>query len=397
VAEHLVDNGHEVTVATTKLTNRESLVHNGVNIVEFNVIGNYIRGMSGEVKEYQDFLTTEKFDALMVKAAQQWTFDALIPVLDSISYRKIHIPCGYPGLYKPEYAKYYQLMPEVLHKFDHLIFYSKEYRDIKFAFENGFTKNTIIPNGASKREFGRKPTDFLRSELGIDENDFVFLSVGSITGGKGHKDILKGFELLDTKKSCTLILNGNRPPHSPNETFITQLRIHSRKGLLSTAKWLVLKFMQSIKILTKSRSLEGIVKDIHKKQSNKKVLIRDLPRSKVVQTFFESDLFVFASHSEYSPLVLFEAAAAGLPFLSVPVGNAAEIAKWTKAGKICTAESNEYGMIVPDPAKLAVDMKYLMENPEELSRMSTQGRKQWSENFFWDKIVPQYEKVLTHE
>ena len=57
--------------------------------------------------------------------------------------------------------------------------------------------------------------------------------------------------------------------------------------------------------------------------AQKTVIRHNLPREKVVDAFFEADLFVFASKVEYSPLVLFESAAAGTPFLTVPAGNAA--------------------------------------------------------------------------
>ena len=57
-------------------------------------------------------------------------------------------------------------------------------------------------------------------------------------------------------------------------------------------------------------------------QRGKRFLMTDMSRADIISAFFSSNLFVFASHVEYSPLVLFESVAAGLPFLSVPVGNA---------------------------------------------------------------------------
>ena len=54
----------------------------------------------------------------------------------------------------------------------------------------------------------------------------------------------------------------------------------------------------------------------------------------VVEAFFAADLFLFPSLIECSPLVLFEAAAAGTPFIATDVGNSREIAEWTGAGLI---------------------------------------------------------------
>jgi len=397
IAERLVKNGHKVTIATSALPNRKELQHNGVQIAEFNVIGNSVNGMTGDVEKYQEFLVSGNFDSVMIKAAQQWTFDAMIPVLDDINYRKIHIPCGYPGLFNPVYSDYYQAMPTVLNKFDHLIFYSADYRDIKFALEHGYSNNTVIPNGASKKEFSIVPDDTIRTQLGIDEENFVLLTVGSFTGAKGHLEIVHGYELLDVNSPTTLILNGNQPPHPALPSFFKQIKMHLEHGILSTGKWLAITMLRFIGIIKKQRSIDTIIEEIHRNQSNKKVLVTDLPRHKLIQIFFSSNLFVFASHSEYSPLVLFEAAAAGLPFLSVPVGNAQEIAKWTECGKICSADRDEFQIIKPDPAVLAVEIKKLIEDPEEMKKMSLQGKKLWKENFYWDKIVLQYEKVLSPE
>jgi len=62
VSERLVKVGHSVTVATTKLSNRKSKVINGVNIEEFEISGNLVRGINGEEKKYQNYLINSNFD-----------------------------------------------------------------------------------------------------------------------------------------------------------------------------------------------------------------------------------------------------------------------------------------------------------------------------------------------
>src|SRR5258708_35215535 len=121
IAERMALAGHDVTVATSYLRNRQSAAHNGVAIREFKVTGNAVVGMSGEIDRYRNFVREFDGDAILIKAAQQWTFDALWPVLDQISARKIFIPCGFSGLYEPAYERYFLLLPEVLAKFDQLI------------------------------------------------------------------------------------------------------------------------------------------------------------------------------------------------------------------------------------------------------------------------------------
>ena len=103
VAERLVVLGHEVTVATTALPNRDFSNLNGVQIAQFAVSGNLVRGMTGEIERYRQFVRSFACDAILIKAAQQWTFDALWPDLEEITARKVFIPCGFLSFFQSEY------------------------------------------------------------------------------------------------------------------------------------------------------------------------------------------------------------------------------------------------------------------------------------------------------
>ena len=127
---------------------------------------------------------------------------------------------------------------------------------------------------------------------------------------------------------------------------------------------------------------------------NKKALLLNLKRDELIEAFFESDLFVFASLIEYSPLVLFEACAAGLPFLTSPVGNAAEIVTWTKGGELCKANSEDNNFIHVDVDDLAQGMKRLLNDPIALKRLGDAGRSAWEAEFNWDSIADRYEEVF---
>jgi glycosyltransferase involved in cell wall biosynthesis len=123
-------------------------------------------------------------------------------------------------------------------------------------------------------------------------------------------------------------------------------------------------------------------------------MVKNLSRYEVIQAYLNSDLFVFASNVEYSPLVLYEAAAAGLPFLSVPVGNAEEIARWTGGGVVCPADIDALGYTRVDPRMLAEHMQALARNPDKLRALGDAGRRNWLERFTWDKITDQYEAIF---
>jgi len=414
LAERMVQRGHQVTVATTQLKVETFKEWNGVKIEHFTVSGNEARGFVGDVEHYRDFVLSFPADAILIKAAQQWTFDALFPVLDQIKVRKVFIPCGFSGLYDPIYRDYFERLPEILAKFDRLIFYANRYRDIDYCRAHGLTKLSFIPNGASESEFKNvEPSPDFRKHLGIAEDSFIFSTVGSRTGVKGHKEIAEAFVQLKTNgKRVTLVLNGNyniapaadapntKQPLGRTLSYFASRAINfvSREGiyraLRRAAGMAIRSFKKRFDQETPEDPLIKYVRLVAHDQS-KQVLITNLPRGEVVDLFKASDLFVFASNIEYSPLVLYEAAAAGTPFLTIPVGNSQEIAEITGAGIVCPATKDSYGYSHVDPPTLAEAMAAAMNNPSLLARLGLAGRKSWEERFTWEKIASQYEAILS--
>jgi glycosyltransferase involved in cell wall biosynthesis len=414
VAERLAAAGHDTTVVTSYLPERNFSSHNGVAIKQFKVSGNAIVGMRGEVGRYRDFILNFGADAILIKAAQQWTFDALWPILREIAARKVFIPCGFSGFYEKSFAAYFAQMPDVLREFDHLIFYAENYRDIDFARAHGLTHYSILPNGASELEFEAPVEADFRRRLGISDNAFVFLTVGNPIGGKGHSQIAEAFFRLETGgRPATLMLNGNWRGLPNNAAAMPGAALIGAR--MSAFRWInhgvgvVRRIADAIrgegwagfKMLGKTSlgrwwSTLRIHKWIERAnaQVGKQALCTDLPRADVVQAFMTADLFVFASIAEYSPLVLFEAAAAGTPFLSVPVGNAEEIARMTGGGMICPAASDDRGYVRVDPTVLAREMERCMGDPDMLARVGARGKENWRRMFTWDAIAPRYESIL---
>ena len=401
LAERLVTRGHQVTVATTKLPTRNFNTLNGVVIKEFGVSGNFVSGMVGEVEQYQKYAVEGDFVVVMIMAAQQWTFDALWPVLDKMKAKKVFIPCGFSGLYEPAYAKYFQQLPGILKKLDHLVFHASKYRDIDFARVHGIGNFSVIPVGASEVEFNVAVDTTFRIRNGISAQSFLFLTVGSFTGLKGHLELAKAFSRmrLPVDQHATLILNGN-------DVLILDSSIGGLfgkfVGLIRTYGWQysfnhILKRLLGMAGLKmgKGVSPRKIASQINKTQPNKQVLVTNYPRQELTQAFMAADLFVFASNVEYSPLVLYESIAAGTPFLSVNVGNSVEIAQWTGAGVICLSAVDERGYTRVDEVALAQAMTELMQQKDRLAELGATGRKNWSERYTWGGISIQYEQIFS--
>ena len=367
--------GHRVSVATSWRADRKLDSVDGMSIHSFKVSGNAVSGMSGEVGRYQSFLIGGKFDFLLVMAAQQWTFDAMLPVLDRIPYRKLHIPCGYSGFYLRKYRDYFRDMETHLRKFDQLIYNSTDYRDINFARDRNVPHINIIPAGASELEFMESRKGRILEKLGIGQDDFVYLSVGAPAFNKGHKEILQAYLLLDVPFASTLVLNGN---------YDATIEASLGSAIKEMGRRVLGKSPLNIKHLA-----------ARNRNPKKKIIFANLEREELIQLFFGTDLFLFASHVEYSPLVIFECLAAGLPFLSIPVGNVDEIVRWSGGGVLCAGKKSKEGFSLADPMEFSKEMRALSLDKAKLHQLSASGRQAWLDNFTWAIIAEQIGNLVS--
>jgi L-malate glycosyltransferase len=383
LARRFAMHGHRVVVATSWRLDRNHHLVDGIEIVSFKVTGNAVSGMTGEVGNYQQFLLEGQFDFLLVMAAQQWTFDALLPVLDQIKYKKLHIPCGYSGFFLRKYRAYYQQMDTHLKKFDQLIYNASDYRDINFARTHGVANINIIPAGASEFEFMEPPRDAAqtRIELGIEDDDFLYLSVGAPAHNKGHMEILQAYLALDVPFKSALVLNGNYDDIPGID--IAAVIESPRSALKELAKRMLGQSPANIIGLAESNQ-----------DTRKKIIFTNLGREKLISLFFEADLFLFASHVEYSPLVIFECLAAGLPFLSIPVGNVVEIAEWSNGGVICPGKISAEGFSFADPTVFSTHIRNLTLDSAKRQSLAANGRQSWLEKFSWGTIAQQIEQLV---
>jgi glycosyltransferase involved in cell wall biosynthesis len=354
VSERLAARGHDVTVATSADPRR--VAGDGpVQVVGFDVRGNDVRGMEGDVEGYRRFVLQGSWDVVMSYAAQEWACDALLPVVGEIGAPTVLAPCGFSGLRDPAYAGYFARLRERLPLFDGLIFHSDTYQDIAFARDAGAEALHVIPNAADEREFGRpRPRGAFRAAHGIEAEEPLLLTVGGHTGLKGHAQSMAALGAL--RQPATLAIIGNTP---------------TGRGCLP---------------LCRARALAARLK-------GRRVILLDPPREQVLDAYADADLFVFCSMVECSPIVLFEAMAAGLPFVSVDAGNAAEIAEWSGAGVVVPSPRRADGLVEADVPAVAKAVDELLADPARRAAMGEAGRRAWQERFTWDAAAARYEAV----
>ena len=355
ISRRLVARGHDVTVATTRLKGRTTRAIDGVEIEEFAIAGNAVRGIQGEADRYRDFLLNGDFDVVMSYAAQQWTTDLLLPLVDRLPYASVLAPCGFSGLHQPAYADYFRSLPEQLGHFDALVLHSETYQDARFVREAGL-RYSVIANGAGADEFAQARPDF-RSTHGIPDGASLLLTVGGHTGLKGHAVLIEAFRRARLKKAVLIVI-GNTP---------------TGRGCLGSCR-------------ARSARTNLLSRD-------KRVLLLDPPREEVLAAYDAADLFVFSSQVECSPLVLFEAMAAQTPFLTVDVGNAAEIASWSGGGVVLPGGKDSRGYTTVETAVLAGGIEALLADRTRLTKLGRSGHAAWKKRFTWEKIVQEYEQV----
>lgn len=361
LSERLVKLGHDVTVATTRLYNRDFTSWNGVKIEEFNISGNAVRGFSGEVDRYQKFILGSDFDVIMNYAAQQWATDLVLPILNKITAKKVFVPCGFSGLYLPEYENYFEQMKIWLRQYDACVYLSNDYRDINFARECRADSNAVlIPNGAGADEFNWKPDMDLRARLNIPGDHFLILHVGSHTGGKGHKEAIQIFKKAKIKHATLLIVGNSFGGGCTRSCRLAE----------TFNNWNPLS-----------------------KLSDKKIIIKSLSRNETVAAYHEADLFLFPSNIECSPLVLFEAMASRTPFLTTDVGNSKEIIEWSNGGALLPTLKFANGYVKADVKTAADVLQQLFYDSKKRKELASNGYKKWKDSFTWEKITKQYEDL----
>jgi glycosyltransferase involved in cell wall biosynthesis len=292
LSEAFVARGHEVTVATAFHPARNYNELNGVKIKSFAVTGKVDLGYNGEIEHYQKFVRSFPCDLLMIYAAQTWSSDLIFPLLDEMKCAKVFSPCGFSSIYNPDYASYFEQMPAIMRKFDHIIYISNSTWDAQFGHRHGIKHFTIAPEGADLTEFSGGKSGF-RQKYGI-RTKYMFLNVATYNRNKGHAFILEAFWRRKSK-DATMVFIGSKPHDRKNSNYLRMLRILSSIIEMRTG-WGTVRFLT------------------------------DVERSWVVRAFYEADLFLFGSTLEVGiPIAIHEAMAAGVPYISSRCGSVEEL------------------------------------------------------------------------
>ena len=336
VSEGLASRGHEVVVVTSGSRRSETL--NRVRIERFPLSGNAARGISGDTRAVLRIVDEFAPDIVFNYAAQTWHADTFASRIgEPRSYRLVLAPCGFSAMEDPRYAGYFSQMRSWLPHYDALVLHSAVYRDWEFAAAAGTPPNLmhVIPNGADEPPLRRAHS---RAET-------LFATVGSHVRSKGHSEFVAAVRQIGSTTAARGVVVA--PP---------------RRGLDIARGCQPRCLLESLRPDRVIRFIDG------------------RPLGAVGGVLAEADAFLFPSQIECAPIVILEAMAAGVPWVSYDVGNVREL-----AGGVVVGSLDE---LVDAGAQLA-------RRPGERARLGEGGRRAWRQRYRWPQIVDRYEQLFT--
>lgn len=341
ISEGLAARGHEVVVATSPDSRRTTARLGGVDVVSFQVTGNLARGLCGEVDRYRAWLARERFDVIMNYAAQAWPTDATLTLLSDLRAATVLATCGFSGMYGARrllYWRYFRLLAQLISNYRALVYHTRAGADVRFGRRYGPAVQEVIPNGADGREFDQAPSGFRqRHDIGTR---YMLLHVGNHYRVKRHRHLTRVMHAL-RDVDATLVLIGEAASGG--------------RGCWD----------QCCRAAARNPRLR---------------LLRGLPRAEVVAAYREADLFLLTSAFEVAPLVLVEAMAGGLPFVSYAVGNVSDLAG---------------GVIVRGTEPMAQAVRSLLADEGRRQALGRAGQDMQRRALEWDRVVDRYEALYT--
>ena len=306
------------------------------NIFEFKIKGNFVRGYSGETIKYQKFLLKENFDIIFFNAAQQWSFDLALPIIEKINSKKILFPCGFSRLKNFLYFPYFKIIQNKINHFDKVICSYRSASDYIFLRKFYKKKIYLINNGSNKpsQTFNHKK---IKDKFKINSKSHIFLNISNIKFNKGQGRVINLFNKLPIQNSVLFLMGEN----------------HSKLYYLY------------IKI---------IIYFFNRLNNKKKIFLLASNKNIKNQLYYISNFFLFGSRIEYDPLVMYESIVHDLKFISYNVGSCNKIIK------------NDLGYVSDNDNK---KINYIIKNIKKKKQ-----KNKSKEKLYWSNICKEYYRVF---
>lgn len=284
-------------------------------------------------RDYVRFARDGDFDVAHLHGQRVWSTDYLYRHLDAFRPRVVFTAHGFYQWHVERTpivdAWYYRrVLPRALRRVAAVVALTEAERDELHAW--GVPDPRIIPDGFDPAEFASLPSGF-RKQHAFGEREPLVLYVGGLYRNKRVHLLAKAAAEAD----ATLAVIG--------------------------------------------RDVDGAQERLAREAASWGARVRfmgTLPRHDVLAAYREADVFALASDFEGFGLVLLEAMAAGLPFVSTSAGAAPELAR-------------SGGGVVVGADALGGEIQSLLADPERRRRLGEKGRAA-APLYDWDRIAERY-------
>ena len=354
----LSNRGYDVTIATSRNTHRNLTQYSEkFKVIEFEISGNLnprVR-ITGEIKKYISFLKDSSFDIIFFHCWHIWTTDLALGIMNDIPSKKVLVSHGYSAnsmlgfpksifnwlLWRP----YVWKTSEYIRSFDHIIFLSQKqdldrFYDFYLTNKIDYRNWSIIPNGASIKSY-KESSVSIKEKICITEGPLI-LNVSAYSPYKNQEFILRSFYMI--KENATLLFIGNE-------------------------------------YNSYTKRLETIYENLSKKYDNRKKIffLYNLSKEEIKSAYSNADIFAFSSKTEVQPLVVIDALASGLPFLSTNVGCVYDF----PGGKVVNSER-----------EMAKWMSKLINDEGVRKELGSAGKHAYDVSYNWDNAINEYAYLI---
>lgn len=352
MAIDLASQGYEIVVCTGHLEERENLCpHPGVRVEQFS-LDNWRphSGPQDEALRMQNLIVAEAPNVIICQCWDIWATAIAERTFSSLPLtRKILVSHGYSTIWKPSARFPWGLkglarglirlcsLPKTISQYDRVVFTSGK-RDFDRFLDHTIAKYIrfpgirIIPNSIDTSDQTLDGEEFRRRQ-GI-ARELVVMCVSNYFPGKNQELALRAFRRAAIPDSVLIFIGSSFNDYSKH-------------------------LMELDARLCQSSPLGRVI------------FLEKLSRPETFVAYRAADIFLFTSKSETGPLVVLEALAAGVPFVSTRVGIVDQIPG---------------GIVVNGEHRIAKALALLAADPVKRRRMLTVGRDEILKRFSRDKV-----------
>jgi len=229
--------------------------------------------------------------------------------------------------------------------FDHVVFLSNQsdrdrFYDRMMAERLNYKAFSVIPNGVELQDILNAPSDF-RARFGV-ETEHMLLCVGSYSELKNEKFVLLAFMQAKPENSTLVFIGARGNPY----------------------------MMDLKQMWEKNKRLCG---------GCRVAFLHGLAETEVLSAYKAADIFLSGSTTECFPIVILQAMAAGVPFISTRVG---------------CVKSLPGGNVIETVPEMAQRILEYLSNGQYRKKLGTDGNEAVKTKYAWPNIVQQYNKLF---